>query len=179
MVAALSKLPTNRFLRLVNIEGEQISEDGDAGEIFIQNQGIMSGYLSDDVATRESMSNGWLRTGDIGYCKDGKWYIVDRAKDIIKVRGWQVSLAEIEACLLGLPGVRDVAVVRRCQEEGGEVPAAYVVPERTESSPVLSEERVKQFVQEHLASYKSLDGGVTFVEQIPRTASGKILRHLL
>lgn len=135
--------------------------------------------MSNEVATRENMSNSWFRTGDIGYCSDGKWYIVDRAKDIIKVRGWQVSPAEIEACLYGLPGVKDVAVFARRQEEGVELPAAYVVPEKIDSLPPLSEERVQQYVQDHLASYKSLDGGVTFVDKIPRTTSGKILRHLL
>jgi acyl-coenzyme A synthetase/AMP-(fatty) acid ligase len=163
----------------LNPAGQEISADDEDGEIFIRGPGIMSGYLGDEVATRESTSNGWFRTGDVGYCRKGKWYIVDRAKDIIKVRGWQVSPAEIEACVLNVAGVRDVAIVRSVQEDGSELPAAYVVPDKTVLSLKMLESEVKRYVKEHLASFKSLDGGVVFVEQIPRTASGKTQRRLL
>ena len=86
----------------------------------------------------------------------------------------------MEACLLSHPRITDAAVIRRCREDGVEVPAAYVVLDKSYSSPAVSPEQVQLYVKEHLASYKSLDGGVTIsVGEIPRSASGKILRRLL
>ena len=98
-------------------------------------------------------------------------------QDLIKVRGWQVSPAELEACLLTHPVVKDAAVIGVDAGGGkGEVPLAYII---LHSSPPTSEHEIQAYVRQHLAGYKALDGGVRFVEAIPRTASGKILRRIL
>ena len=136
----------------------------------------MMGYLNNPAATLEAFSpDGWVRTGDVGYIRDGKWYVVDRTKDLIKVRGWQVSPVEIEAALLDHHLVTDAAVIGVPAQDGtGEVPIAYVV--KAEDS--LGEDDIKTFLGERLARYKGVDS-VVFVDTIPRNPTGKILRRVL
>lgn len=130
-----------------------------------------------------------MKTGDIAYTRKGKVYIIDRAKDLIKVRGWQVAPAEIEAILLTHPSIVNAAVVGVPVPEGdGEIPRAFIelkpklFPEHVATSygaadeEEVTEELVKGYVKERLARYKWLDGGVKFVEIIPRNASGKVLK---
>ncbi|KAF2758399.1 acetyl-CoA synthetase-like protein [Pseudovirgaria hyperparasitica] len=111
--------------------GKVVTEDNVRGEIFVRGPSIMNGYLGNDAATRETiLEGGWLRTGDIGFVEKGKWYICDRAKEIIKVKGWQVSPTELEECLLAHPLIRDAAVIGiELGPDMGDVPRAYVVPE--------------------------------------------------
>ncbi|KAB8342916.1 hypothetical protein FH972_022513 [Carpinus fangiana] len=170
----------NTRIRLRDAEGQYISQDECPGEIIVHTPSRMLGYLGDPTSTNVVLSpDGWYTTGDIGYCRKGKWYIVDRAKDIIKVRGWQVAPAELEACLLGHPQVKDAAVIGvRRQGDVSELPRAYVVHDGS-GVISLSEKDVATFLQDRLAGYKSLDGGVKFVETIPRNTSGKILRRVL
>ena len=146
----------------------------------------MQRYLSDPNATAATIDRqGWLRTGDIGYAEQGKIYIVDRQKELIKVRGWQISPAELEAQLNCHPRVRESAVIGiPSLAMDTELPRAYVVRVREEGEEVeegeeLSERELKAYMSQHLARYKSLDGGVRFVDAIPKTSSGKIVRHLL
>lgn len=114
--------------------------------------------------------------GDIGYLdKDGWLYIVDRLKELIKVRGFQVAPAELEDLLLSHPDVQDCAVIGIPDEKSGEVPKAYVV----KRNPNLTELQVQEFVEERMAHYKRLKGGVEFVKEIPKSPSGKILRRYL
>jgi long-subunit acyl-CoA synthetase (AMP-forming) len=137
----------------------------------------MKGYLNNPTGTSEAFSgDGWVRSGDVGYVKQGKWYVIDRTKDLIKVRGWQVSPAEIEAVLVGHPGIADAAVIGIAAADGtGEVPQGFIV--RAEGSKV-DEEGVKSFLRERLARYKEVDQ-VVFVDRIPRNPTGKILRRVL
>lgn len=137
----------------------------------------MRGYLNNPTATAEAFSaDGWVCTGDVGYVRDGKWYVIDRTKDLIKVRGWQVSPAEIEASLLEHNDVIDAAVIGVPAHDGsGEVPLAFVV---RELGSELSEKIIKSFLAERLARYKGVDE-VKFVEKIPRNPTGKILRRVL
>jgi hypothetical protein len=137
----------------------------------------MKGYLNNPAATTEAFSeDGWVRTGDVGYVRSGRWYIIDRTKDLIKVRGWQVSPAEIEGSLLEHADIVDAAVIGVAALDGsGEVPLAFVV--RKEGSRV-SEQEIKAFLGERLARYKGVDQ-VSFVEKIPRNPTGKILRRVL
>jgi hypothetical protein len=136
----------------------------------------MMGYLNNPAATAEAFSpDGWVRTGDVGYIRDRKWYVVDRTKDLIKVRGWQVSPVEIEAVLLEHHLVTDAAVIGAAAQDGtGEVPIAFVV----KAGDGLQEDDVKSFLAERLARYKSVDE-VVFVDAIPRNPTGKILRRVL
>ncbi|KAL8682811.1 MAG: hypothetical protein Q9186_001140 [Xanthomendoza sp. 1 TL-2023] len=171
--------------KLIADDGSIITEDNRQGELFIKGASITNGYFNDPVATAATIDeDGWLNTGDIAYCNQGKWYIVDRKKDIIKVHGWQVAPAELEAVLLTHPQVINAAVVGIPLGDGtGEVPQAFVVlkPKPLDGTyasdgelevPETTEEELKIYLKSRLAKYKALNG-VTFVEDIPRTASGK------
>ena len=137
------------------------------------------GYFNDEERTKECLSDdGWLRTGDLAYYdEEGYFYITDRTKELIKVRGFQVAPAELEELLLQNDHVQDVAVVQIPDEESGELPRAYIVLKP--ASDEVTEEYLKEWVKERVSPYKRINGGVKFVEQIPKSASGKILRRLL
>jgi acyl-coenzyme A synthetase/AMP-(fatty) acid ligase len=149
----------------------------------------MLGYLDDPEKTAECLSSGgWLRTGDVAYYDDdGYIYITDRIKELIKVRGYQVAPAELEALLLTHPDVVDVAVIPIDDESNGQSPRAYIVLKPQDGSsdgkdddgPTKKEEVIYQWVKERVAPYKRLDGGIVFTDTIPKSASGKILRRLL
>lgn len=138
----------------------------------------MLGYLNNPAATAAALTpDGWVRSGDIGHvAASGKCYVTDRKKDVIKVRGWQVSPAELEAVLLAHRDIVDAAVVRSSTPRAcAEVPRAYVV--RREGAG-LSEQEVKAFMGARLARFKVPDE-VVFVAAIPRNPTGKILRRVL
>ncbi|CAL3964357.1 unnamed protein product [Diplocarpon coronariae] len=164
-------------LRLADPAGRGITSDGQTGEIQINTLHAMTGYLGDPAATAAARTpDGWTRTGDVGYVRRGDWYTIDRTKDLIKVRGWQVSPAEIEAALLEHPGVRDAGVVAAAAADGwGEVPWAFVV---RSGAGAVDELGVRAFLGARLARYKNV-GGVEFVAEIPRNPTGKILRRVL
>ncbi|KAK5985530.1 AMP-binding enzyme [Trichostrongylus colubriformis] len=147
----------------------------ESGEMWISGPQVMKGYWKRPEQTKETYdSDGFMRTGDIVYYdKDGFVFICDRQKELIKVNGKQVSPSEIEAVLHTLPGITDCCVIGLPDEKYGEVPVAYVV------SKTVTEEQISAFVAERLASYKRLRGGVKFVDQIPRTPTGKLLRRQL
>ena len=132
----------------------------------------MPGYFKNPGATAETLVDDWCHTGDIGYYDEqGLVFIVDRKKELIKVKGLQVAPAELENVLRGLEGVADVAVVGVPDHRAGELPRAYVVRKGD-----LTEEQVKSHVAEALAPHKQLAGGVEFLAEIPKSAAGKILR---
>ncbi|KAJ5893443.1 hypothetical protein N7495_005134 [Penicillium taxi] len=163
-------------VRLVDHEGRIVQTDGCAGELYVQGAGLLMAYKGRNDA-KDAM--GWFRTGDVAFVKQGQYFIVGRTKELIKVRGWQVAPAEVEGVLLQHPGVRDVAVTGvDLKDGGGEVPRAFIVRSQDFSSRLTADEAYT-FVRQRLASYKALDGGVIFVEEIPRTASGKIQRFKL
>ncbi|KAI5643681.1 AMP-binding enzyme domain-containing protein [Phthorimaea operculella] len=143
------------------------------GEICVKGAMVMKGYVGVNPDTWRD-KEGYLRTGDIGYYdEDCCFFIVDRLKELIKYKGYQVPPAEIEAVLLTHPAVKDAGVVAKEHKEGGEVPVAFLVRQPGAS---VTEDEVKKFVAERLSNPKHLRGGVVFVEQIPKSASGKILR---
>ena len=113
------------------------------------------------------------------YDDDGYFYITDRMKELIKVRGYQVAPAELEELLLHNEHVQDVAVVQVPDEASGELPRAYVVLKPTADQEEATEENLKAWVKERVSPYKRLEGGVRFVDEIPKSASGKILRRIL
>jgi long-subunit acyl-CoA synthetase (AMP-forming) len=154
-----------------------IGRDEVRGEVQIHTPHAMQGYLNNPSATAEAFtSDGWVRSGDVGYVKEGNWYIIDRTKDLIKVRGWQVSPAEVEAALLEHSDILDAGVIGVPAKDGcGEAPLAFVV--RKEKSH-LKEDGVKEFLSGRLARYKNVEE-VEFVESIPRNPTGKILRRML
>jgi 4-coumarate--CoA ligase len=148
------------------------------GELCFKGPVVMKGYYDNEQATRESFtSDGWLLTGDLAYYDDEEYfYVVDRLKELIKYKGFQVAPAELEALLLTNPKIRDAAVVGVPDEDAGELPLAFVV---TDSGAVLTEVEVKQFIEGRVSSPKRLRGGVIFTTAIPKNPSGKILRREL
>jgi acyl-CoA synthetase (AMP-forming)/AMP-acid ligase II len=140
----------------------------------------MQGYLNQPAATADAIdAEGWYHTGDVGYVDpDGFFFIVDRTKELIKYKGLQVAPAELEALLLTHPAVLDCAVFRKADAEAGEVPKACVVRKGDEASQATSAESLMAFVAQRVAPHKRIRD-LEFIDQIPKSASGKILRRLL
>ncbi len=151
---------------------------GGSGELHIRGPQVMKGYLGQREKTEECLSaDGWLKTGDIASIdEDGYVTIEDRAKELIKVLGFQVAPAELEALLITHPDIIDSCVIPVLDDKTGEIPRAYVVL-KPESVGKVSEEEICQFVEERVAKYKRLGAGVVFCDAIAKTASGKILRR--
>jgi len=154
--------------------GEELGPGAD-GEILIRGPQVMKGYLNNPTATAQILDQeGWLHTGDIGNADpDGDFYVVDRVKELIKYKGYQVPPAELEAILLTHPAVGDAAVIPSPDEEAGEVPKAFVVL-KAQATP----EELMQFVAERVAPHKKVRL-VETIDEIPKSASGKILRRKL
>jgi acyl-CoA synthetase (AMP-forming)/AMP-acid ligase II len=150
---------------------------GEEGEIWVSGPQVMKGYLNNPRATAAMIdSDGWLRTGDLGHIDaDGHLYVVDRLKELIKYKGFQVPPAELEAVLLRHPDITDAAVVGLPDEEAGEIPAGYVTLRPGAS---CSPEEIRQFVAGQVAGYKQLRR-LEVIDAIPKSASGKILRRVL
>jgi long-chain acyl-CoA synthetase len=160
-------------LRVVSLEVGTPVAPGEIGEIQARSASVMAGYLPDD-ATAQAFSDGWYRTGDVGYLDADGWLrITDRAKEMIKVRGFQVAPAEIEAVLHGHPAVDDCAVFGVDDAANGEAVVAAVA---THGS--VDPEELIALVADRLASYKQLSR-VVIVPEIPRLPSGKVLRRVL
>ncbi len=167
----------NTEVRIVDPgSGESLGLDAD-GEVWIKGPQVMKGYLNNDEATKATIDDdGWLHTGDVGHVDaDGHVYIVDRLKELIKYKGFQVPPAELEALLLTHPKIADAAVIGIPDDEAGEIPAAYVV---LRPDTEATAEEVQEFVAGQVASYKQVRS-VTFVDAVPKSASGKILRRVL
>ncbi|XP_010509987.1 PREDICTED: 4-coumarate--CoA ligase 2 [Camelina sativa] len=144
------------------------------GEICIRGHQIMKGYLNDPMATASTVDkDGWLHTGDVGFIDDNdELFIVDRLKELIKYKGFQVAPAELESLLITHPEINDVAVVAMKEEDAGEVPVAFVVRSKDSN---ISEDEIKQFVSKQVVFYKRINK-VFFTDSIPKAPSGKILR---
>jgi acyl-CoA synthetase (AMP-forming)/AMP-acid ligase II len=172
---SIGALIPNTEARLVNPEtGEDVAE-GEDGEIWIRGPQVMRGYLNNDEATAETLvGDGWIRTGDIGRVdENGFFYIVDRLKELIKYKGHQVPPAELEAVLVSHPKVKDAGVIGVPMDDGGEAPKACVKAEDG-----LEADELMAYVAERVAPYKRIRE-VEFVDEIPKSASGKILRRVL
>ncbi|KAI3730818.1 hypothetical protein L1987_61996 [Smallanthus sonchifolius] len=147
------------------------------GEICVRSQCVMKGYYKNEVETAHTIDeHGWLHTGDIGYIDDeGDVFIIDRMKELIKYKGFQVAPAELEGILLGHPSVEDAAVVGLPDKEAGEIPGANVVMSKDATE---SEEDMMKYVADNVAQYKKVRV-LHFVDEIPKTPSGKIMRRLI
>jgi acyl-CoA synthetase (AMP-forming)/AMP-acid ligase II len=150
---------------------------GQPGELWIRGPQIMKGYLNQPQATADSISReGWYHSGDIGFVDaEGYFFIVDRLKELIKYKGMQVAPAELEALVLTHPAVADAAVIPSPDEEAGEVPKAFIV---LKPGQQVSAEAVMEFVAAKVAPHKRIRR-LEFIAQIPKSASGKILRRVL
>ncbi|MFJ4620043.1 4-coumarate--CoA ligase family protein [Streptomyces sp. NPDC088812] len=175
----VGKLIAGTEMRIVSLDDpDKDLGVGETGEILIRGPQVMKGYLGRPDATAALIDpDGWLHTGDIGRVDDGGWlFVVDRVKELIKYKGFQVAPAELEALLLTHPGIADAAVIGAYDPDGNEVPHAHVVRQPTAGD--LTEGEVALYVAERVAPYKRVRR-VTFIDAVPRAASGKILRRQL
>ncbi|GHH31686.1 AMP-binding protein [Lentzea cavernae] len=147
--------------------------DAAEGEMLLRGPQVMDGYLGDDEATREAFVDGWLRTGDLVRVHNGRFHVVDRVKEMIKYKGYQVAPAELEAVLRRHPSVLDAAVIGAADRANGEIPKAFVVTQGD-----VTAEELMTFVAAEVAPYKKVRE-VVFVQEIPKSVSGKVLRRLL
>ncbi|MFE9411442.1 AMP-binding protein [Streptomyces sp. NPDC006704] len=176
---AVGKLLPSTELRILRLDDPARDADpGEAGEIAIRGPQVMKGYLGRPEATAELIdADGWVHTGDVGRVDEDGWlYVVDRVKELIKYKGFQVAPAELEALLLTHPAIADAAVIGVTDGDGNEVPKAFVV--RAPGAGELGADEVMAYVAERVAPYKKVRR-VGFVDQVPRAASGKILRREL
>jgi acyl-CoA synthetase (AMP-forming)/AMP-acid ligase II len=152
-------------------------DTGAEGEVWVRGPQVMKGYLNNPQATAATVdADGWLRTGDLGYVDaDGHLYVVDRLKELIKYKGFQVPPAELEAVLLRHPDVADAAVIGLPDDEAGEIPVGYVV---LRPGAAASPAEIMRFVAGEVAHYKQLRR-LEVIDAIPKSAAGKILRRVL
>ncbi|PKY14579.1 acetyl-CoA synthetase-like protein [Rhizophagus irregularis] len=173
---------------LPNLECKLINEDGQEvgyntpGELCLRGPNIMKGYLNNKQATDESIDkDGFFHTGDIVKVdENGYFYVVDRVKELIKYKGFQVAPAELEAILITHPAISDAAVIGVYSEEDAtEYPVAYVVTKQKSQRTNEFSGEIRKFVDNQVAPHKKLRGGVIYIDQIPKSAAGKILRKKL
>ena len=167
----------NTEIRLVDPDTGEDQDVGSEGELWVRGPQVMKGYLNNESATRDTIDeDGWLHTGDVAVVDEFHHVsIVDRVKELIKYKGFQVPPAELEALIVAHPKVADVAVIGVADDEAGELPKAFVV--RAPGADLTVEE-LQEYVRGHVASYKQVRL-VEFVDEIPKSASGKILRRML
>ncbi|MEU2824331.1 4-coumarate--CoA ligase family protein [Streptomyces bacillaris] len=175
----VGRLLPNTEMRIVSLEDPaRDAEPGTDGEILIRGPQVMKGYLGRPDATADMIdADGWVHTGDVGRVDEDGWlYVVDRVKELIKYKGYQVAPAELEALLLTHEQVADAAVIGVYDAEGNEVPKAFLV--RSPGAEGLTEDDVLAYVAERVSPYKKVRQA-EFVDVVPRAASGKILRREL
>lgn len=155
---------------------------GQEGEIWIKGPNVFVGYHNNPTATANSLTeDGFFKTGDVGYeDSEGNFYITDRVKELIKYNGFQVAPAELEGILGGNDMVNDVAVVALYDESvQTELPLAFIVPAAGVERSAKNEKAIADWLAERVAAHKRLRGGVRWIDEIPKSASGKILRRVL
>ena len=162
--------------KIVDVETREMVKPGENGELLIRGPQVMKGYLNAPEKTKECLdSEGWLSTGDIARAdEDGYIYIMDRLKELIKYKGFQVAPAELEDVLSSHDDVMDAVVIPVLDDEAGELPRAYVVPRE---GAEIRESDLSAWIADRVAPHKKLRGGVIFTSSVPKTASGKILRR--
>ncbi|KAH6660162.1 hypothetical protein BKA67DRAFT_530278 [Truncatella angustata] len=178
---AVGKLIPNMQCRIVDLEGKDVPE-GQEGEIWLKGPNVFDGYINRPELAKDTFSqDGYFKTGDIGYQDNkGNFYITDRLKELIKYKGFQVPPAELEGVLLGHADITDACVIPVYdQERATEVPRAYIVVsagiERTDEKA----KEIVDWIASKVAPHKQLRGGVRFVDEVPKNASGKLLRRVL
>ena len=167
-------LPNTEF-RVVDVDTHEDVAPGERGEVWVRGPQVMKGYLNRPDATRDTIdADSWFHTGDVGRVDEKeRLYVVDRVKELIKYKGHQVAPAELEALLQSHAAIVDAAVIPSPDEEAGEVPKAFVVEAPGGS---VSADEVKNFVADRVAPQKKVRR-VEFIDEVPKTASGKILRR--
>jgi 4-coumarate--CoA ligase len=155
---------------------------GETGELWLKGPNIFKGYLNNPAGTANALTeDGYFKTGDVGHQDaDGNFWITDRVKELIKYKGFQVAPAELEGLLVSHPKVTDVAVIGvEDHARATEVPRAYIVPTKGVPRNEASEKEIIDWLAARVAVHKQLRGGVRWVDEVPKSVSGKILRRVL
>ncbi|KAF1984505.1 acetyl-CoA synthetase-like protein [Aulographum hederae CBS 113979] len=180
-IGSVGRLLPNMTAKYMDAEEKEVPT-GEAGELWVKGPNIFKGYLNNVEGTKNALTDdGYFRTGDVGYQdKDGNFYITDRIKELIKYKGFQVPPAELEGLLVSNPAVADAAVIGVYdKEQATELPRAYVVLAPGQTKGDAKAKEIMDWMSTKVAGHKRLRGGVKFVDEIPKSASGKILRRVL
>ena len=180
-IGSVGRLLPNQIAKYMSPE-EQELPIGEVGELWIKGPNIFKGYLNNPEGTKNALTeDGFFKTGDVGYQDmDGNFFITDRIKELIKYKGFQVPPAELEGLLASHPKIDDVAVLGIYnKDQATEEPRAYVVPAPGVEGSKKTEEDIIAWLAAKVANHKRLRGGVKFVDEIPKSPSGKILRRVL
>ncbi|KAH9478770.1 4-coumarate--CoA ligase-like 1 [Psilocybe cubensis] len=186
-VGSGGQLISGTTAKVVKSDGS-IAAIGESGELWVKGNQITLGYYKNEASTREAFQNGWYKTGDeVKIDSNGDLFIIDRIKEMIKVKGFQVAPAELEGHLIDHPSIAEVGVIGVPDEYAGELPLAFIVlrqqaAEEIKNNPAAASSLkadIYKFVKNAKSRYKWLDGGIEFVDSIPKSPSGKILRRIL
>jgi 4-coumarate--CoA ligase len=180
-IGSVGRLLPNITAKYLDAEGNEVAV-GQTGELAVKGPNVFKGYLNQPEMTAQAFTpDGFFKTGDIGYqAANGSFYITDRIKELIKYKGFQVAPAELEGLLVDHPHVDDAAVVGLYdKEQATELPRAYLVLKKGIEALQHVERGILEWLHGKVAPHKRLRGGVRFVDEIPKSASGKILRRVL
>ena len=180
-IGAVGTLLPNQTAKYMSPDEKEVPA-GQTGELWIKGPNIFKGYLNNPEMTAHALTlDGYFKTGDVGHQdENGNFYITDRVKELIKYKGFQVPPAEVEGILIGHPSVSDVAVIGIYnKDQATEVPRAYIVPANGFGKGEKEAQEIIEWLNQKVASHKRLRGGVRFVDEIPKSVSGKILRRML
>jgi 4-coumarate--CoA ligase len=181
-IGSAGNLLPSLTIKIMDPAGTTEVPTGTEGEIWLSGPNIFKGYWRNPAATAQSITpDRYYRTGDIGYIDSSKnIYITDRVKELIKYNGFQVAPAQLEGLLLGHPAVNDVAVIGVYSEQRAtELPRAYIVPAQGVKTGKKLEGEVSEWLNGRVAPHKRLRGGIVWVDEIPKSAAGKVLRRVL
>lgn len=180
-IGSVGRLLPNQTAKYMSADEKEVPA-GEMGELWIKGPNIFKGYLNNPEGTKNALTDdGYFKTGDVGHQdEEGNFYITDRVKELIKYKGFQVPPAELEGMLASHPKVNDVAVIGVYnKEQATEEPRAYVVPAPGVEASKETAKDITDWLQAKVANHKRLRGGVRFVDEIPKSVSGKILRRVL
>ena len=180
-IGSVGRMLPNLTAKYMSEEGKEVPI-GQVGELWLKGPNVFQGYLNNPEGTRNSLTDdGYFKTGDVGYQdKDGNFYITDRVKELIKYKGFQVPPAELEGILISNPKVSDVAVIGiKDETQHTEIPLAFIVPAKGVPGSREVGKEITDWMDGKVAHHKKLRGGIRFVDEIPKSASGKILRRVL
>lgn len=180
-VGSVGTMLPNQIAKYMSPEEKDVAV-GETGELWVKGPNVFKGYHNNPEGTRNALTpDGFFKTGDVGYQdKDGNFFITDRVKELIKYKGFQVPPAELEGLLLSHEAINDVAVIGIYdKEQATELPRAYIAVKSGIESNERTAQEIQTWLQSKVANHKRLRGGIRFVDEIPKSASGKILRRVL
>jgi acyl-CoA synthetase (AMP-forming)/AMP-acid ligase II len=180
-IGSVGTLLPNQTAKYMCEDGKEVPA-GQTGELWIKGPNVFLGYLNNEEGTKNAITpDGYFKTGDVGYQdEEGNFYITDRIKELIKYNGFQVPPAELEGLLASHPDIDDVAVLGIFNKaQATELPRAYVVLKKGVEGSPATEKQIAEWLAQRVANHKRLRGGVRFVDEVPKSTSGKILRRVL